>query len=177
MLQAALRVETEENNNIRDIASEASGLGGQAFSAQVDISQAEKTISKYSDNTSSIKSGGSSKGPLCCCGYGGPLPFSLLKQGIHVIKSPNAYNPGICENAKKVIKPIRFKHKRRQQDFVKRKNLATANFSNFDAEGQDHIHSQVLNCPTKSARIASHRYDWPHIGDFPCKERQRWTWL
>ena len=38
MLQAALRDETEYNN-IRAIASEASGLGGQAFSAQVNASQ------------------------------------------------------------------------------------------------------------------------------------------
>jgi hypothetical protein len=37
MLQAALRAKTEYNN-IRAIASEASGFGGQAFSAQVNTS-------------------------------------------------------------------------------------------------------------------------------------------
>ena len=94
MLQAALRAKTEYNN-IRAIASEASGLGGQAFSAQVNASQAKKTISKYSDDNGSNKSGGSSKGPLCCYGCGGPHPWSLLKHGIHVIKCLNANNPGI----------------------------------------------------------------------------------
>ena len=72
-----------------------------------------------------------------------------------MIKCPNANNPGICENAKKVTKRIRSKRKRKQQDFAKRKNLATANFSNFDAKGHDCIHSQVLNCPTESASVAS----------------------
>ena len=43
MLQATLHNKTEYNN-IRAIASEASGLGSQAFSAQVNASQAEKTI-------------------------------------------------------------------------------------------------------------------------------------
>jgi hypothetical protein len=101
MLQAALRAEMEYNN-IRAIASKASGFGGQAFSAQVNASQAEKTISRYSDNNGSSKSGGSSKGPLCCYGCGGPHPWSLLKNGILVIKCPNANNPGIHENAKKL---------------------------------------------------------------------------
>ncbi len=86
MLQAALRAEMEYNN-IRAIASEASGLGSQAFSAQVNASQAKKTISKYSDDNGSNKSGGLSKGPLPCYGCGGPHPWSLLEHGIHVINS------------------------------------------------------------------------------------------
>jgi len=45
MLQAAIRAETEKTN-IRTIASEALGAG-QAFSAQANASQAEKTISHY----------------------------------------------------------------------------------------------------------------------------------
>jgi hypothetical protein len=137
MLQAALRAETEYNN-IRAIASEASGLGsGQTFSAQVNASQAEKTITKYSNDTSSNKSGNSSKGPLRCYGCGGPHPWSLLEHGIHVIKCPNASNPGIQENARKTIKRIQAKQKKKQTDFTKRKNLATTNFSNFDKEGQE----------------------------------------
>ncbi len=68
MLQAALRAETEYNN-IRAIALEASGFGGPAFTAQVNASQAEKTITRYSNNNGSNKSGRSGstlKGPLCC---------------------------------------------------------------------------------------------------------------
>jgi hypothetical protein len=108
MLQAALHAKTEYNN-IRAIVSEASGVGGQVFSAQVNAIQAEKTIFWYSDDNGSSKSGGSSKGPLCCYGCGGPHPWSLLKNGIQVIKCPNANNPGIHKNAKKVIKHIRSK--------------------------------------------------------------------
>ncbi len=46
MLQAALRAETEFNN-IRTIASEVYGGGGQAFPAQVNASQCEKTMTCY----------------------------------------------------------------------------------------------------------------------------------
>jgi hypothetical protein len=154
MLQAALHAKTEYNN-IRAIASETSGLGGQAFSAQANTSQAEKAISKCSDDNGSNKSGGLFKGQLRCHGCDGPHPWSLLKHGIHVIKSPNANNPEIQENAKKVINCIRSKRKRKQQDLSKRKNLAATNFSNFDAASQERIWSQVLNCPTETASIAS----------------------
>jgi hypothetical protein len=108
MLQATLRAKMEYNN-IRAIASEASDFGGQAFTAQVNASQAEKTITHYSDNNGSNKSGRSDstlKGSLCCYGCGGPHPWSLLENGIHVIKCPNARNPGIRENTKKVIEHI-----------------------------------------------------------------------
>jgi hypothetical protein len=134
MLQAALRAKSKYNN-IRAIALEASGFGsGQAFSAQVSTSQAETTIRGYSNDTSSNKSGNLSKGPLCCYGCGGPHPWSLLENGIHVVKCPNASNPGIQENAKKTIKRICAKWKKKQADFTKRKNLATTNFANFNAK-------------------------------------------
>jgi hypothetical protein len=144
MLQAALCTETKYNI-IRAIASDASGFGsGQAFSAQVYASQAEKTSTRYSNNNSSNKSGNSSKGPLCCYDCGGPHPWSLLENGIHIIKCPNASNTGIQENAKKVIERIRSKQKKKQADFIKRKNLATTNFSNFDAVSQECILLQAL---------------------------------
>jgi hypothetical protein len=72
-----------------------------------------------------------------------------------MIKCPNANNPGIHENAKKVIKDICSKRKKKQQDFTKCKNLATANFSDFDAEGQECIRCQVFNCPSETASVAS----------------------
>jgi hypothetical protein len=119
MLQAALHAK-REYNNIRAIASEASGFGGQAFTAQVNASQAEKTITRYSDNNGSNKSGWSGstlKGPLHCYSCGGPHPQSLLKNGIHVIKCPNASNPGISENTKKVNERIQNKRKKETARF------------------------------------------------------------
>jgi hypothetical protein len=158
MLQAALRAKTEYIN-IRAIASEASGFGGQVFTAQVNASQAEKTITRYSNDNGSIKSGRSGstlKSPLCCYGCGGPHLWSLLKNGIHVIKCPNASNPGISENAKKVIERVQnTKHKEKQQEFTKRKNLATTNFSNFDVASQELIQNQVLSISTDTASVAS----------------------
>jgi len=63
MLQAAIRAETEYTN-IRTIASEALGAG-QAFSAQVNASQAEKTISQYkSGDDGSDKSGSTAAAPF-----------------------------------------------------------------------------------------------------------------
>jgi hypothetical protein len=115
MPQASLCAKTEYNN-IRAIASKVNSVGSQAFSAKVNTSQVEKTIKCYSssDNTGSNKSTASSWGPLRCYGCGGPHPWSLLENGIHVIKCPNANNPGIINNAKKVIKRIRNKHKKKQ---------------------------------------------------------------
>jgi hypothetical protein len=76
MLQAMLRTKMEYNN-IRTIASEASGFGGQAFTARINASQAEMTITRYSNDNGSNKSGRSGstlKGPLCCYGCGRPHP-------------------------------------------------------------------------------------------------------
>jgi hypothetical protein len=111
-------------------------------------------ISKYSNDTSN-KSGSSSKGPLCCYGCGGPHPWSLLEHRIHVIKCPNASNPGIHENAKRTIERICAKQKKKQADFTKRKNLATTNFSNFDKKGQDRILLQALTLCSRASESAS----------------------
>ncbi len=152
-----LRAKTKYNN-IRAIALEASDFGGQTFTAQVNASQADKTITCYSNDNSSNKSGRSGttlKGPLCCYDCGRPHPWSLLENGIHVIKCPNASNPGIRENAKKVIKCMQNKHKKKQQEFTMRKNLANTNLSNFDAASQECIWNQVLSVLTDTQSVAS----------------------
>jgi hypothetical protein len=157
MLQATLCAKTEYNN-IRAVTLEASDFSGQAFTAQVDASQAKKPIIRYSNNNSSKKSdrsGSTLKGPLCCYGCGGPHLWFLLENGINVIKCPNASNPGIHKNAKKVIKHIKNKQKKKQQEFMKRKNLATTNFSNVDAASQEYIWNQVLSILTDTASVAS----------------------
>jgi hypothetical protein len=109
MLQATICVEMEYTN-YRTIASEAIGTG-QAFSTTVNASQAEKTIRKYkSRDEGSNKSGSTaSHGQLCCYGCGGPHPWSTQENGIYVIQCPNAGNPGVHKNAKKIIKCIRNK--------------------------------------------------------------------
>ncbi len=106
MLQAAIRAETEYNN-IRTIASEAIGAG-QASSAQVNASQAEQTITRYSggDDRSNKSNSTASRGLLHCYQCGGPHPWLVLEIGIYIIKCPNAGNPGIHENAKKTIEWI-----------------------------------------------------------------------
>jgi hypothetical protein len=72
-----------------------------------------------------------------------------------VIKCPNAGNPGILENDKQVIKSIRSKGKKKQQDFTKRKNLATTNYSDFDNTGKERIQRQVLNSISIASKTAS----------------------
>ena len=155
MLQAAIRAETEYTN-IRTIASEALGAG-QAFSAQVNASQAEKTISNYKGGDDGSNKSGStaSRGPLRCYGCGGPHPWSSLDNGIYVIKCPNAGNPGIQENAKKTIERIRNKRKKKQQDSQKRKNLATTNYSDFDDTSKERIRQQVLQSVSTASEAAS----------------------
>jgi hypothetical protein len=157
MHQAALHAKSEYNN-IRAIASKVNGFGGQAFSAQANARQAKKTINRYSrggDDTGSNKSSTSSRGPLHCYGCEGPHQWSLLENGIHIIKCPNANNPGILDNAKKVIEHIRNKHKKKQQNFTKRKNLATTNYSNFNEAGRECIPRQVLNSISVASKTAS----------------------
>jgi hypothetical protein len=84
----------------------------------------------------------------------GYILWSLLENGIHVIKCPNASNPGIRENTKKVIKRIQNKHKKKQQEFTKRKNLATTNFRDFDAASQERIQNQFLSISMDTASVA-----------------------
>jgi hypothetical protein len=143
MLQAAIHAEMEYTN-IRTITSEAIGAG-QAFSAQVNPSQAKKTISQYmGGDEGSHKSGSTaSRGILCCYGCGGPHPWLTFENGIYIIRCPNADNPGV-KNAKKTIKCIRNKWKKEQQDFQKLKNLATTNYSDFDEASKERIWQQVL---------------------------------
>ncbi len=78
-----------------------------------------------------------------------------LKNGIHVIKCPNAGNPGIHENAKKTIERIRNKQKKKQQDTQKRKNLATTNYSDFDDASKEPIWQQVLQSVSVAFDAAS----------------------
>jgi hypothetical protein len=158
MLQAAIHAKMEYTN-IRTIASEAIGAG-QAFSAQVNASQAEKTISQYKGgDEGSHKSGSTaSRGILCCYGCGGSHPWSTLENGIYVIRCPNAGNPGVHKNAKKTIERICNKQKKKQQDFQKCKNLATTSYSNFNDASKECIRQQVLqsvSIPSNAASISS----------------------
>ncbi len=61
-----------------------------------------------------------------------------------MIKCPNAADPKICENSKATINRIRKKRKKDNLDHKKKKNLATANFADFDDESKKRIHDQVL---------------------------------
>jgi hypothetical protein len=139
MLQAAIRAKMEYTN-IRTISSEAIGAG-QAFSTQVNASQAKKTISQYKGGDEGSHRSGStaSRGILCCYGCCRPPPWSTLDNSIYVIKCPNAGNPGAHENAKKTIKCIRNKWKKMQQDFQKHTNLASTNYSDFDDASKERI--------------------------------------
>jgi hypothetical protein len=155
MLQAAIRAKTEYNN-IRTIASEAIGAG-QAFSTQVNMSQAERTISRNSggDDRSNKSDSMASRGLLRCYGCGGPHPWSVVENSIYVIKCPNAGNPGIHENTKKTIEWIRNQRKKRQHNHQKRKNLTTANYSDFDNANKEHIRQQVLQSISVTSDAAS----------------------
>jgi hypothetical protein len=72
-----------------------------------------------------------------------------------VINCPNTGYPGNLKNAKKVIKHIRSKRKKKQQYFTKRKNLATTNYSDFGNAGKECIQQQVLNSVFIASETAS----------------------
>jgi hypothetical protein len=153
MMQAAVKAETEYTN-IRTIASKAMGrTPGQAFQAQVHVSQAERTLTQYGtgDEDSNPTGGRRGQGPLRCYGCGGPHPWSVLDNETYVIKCPNAADPKIYEIAKATIDRIRKKHKKDNLYHKKKKNLATANFADFDNESKKHIRDQVLQSITISS--------------------------
>jgi hypothetical protein len=157
MLQAAIHVKMEYTN-IRTIASEAIGTG-QAFSTQVNASQAKKIISQYKGgDEGSHKSGSTaSHGILCCYGCSKPHPWLTHKNGIYVIRCPNAGNPGVHKNAKKTIECI-CNIKQKKKHFQKHKNLATTNYSDFDDVSMERIWQQVLqsnSVPSDAASVSS----------------------
>jgi hypothetical protein len=82
--------------------------------------------------------------PLFCYGCGRPHPWALLENSIDVIKCPNAGNPGIAKNARKTVNCIHTKQKKQQHDSKKCKNLAIANYTDFDDAGKERIWQQVL---------------------------------
>jgi hypothetical protein len=71
-------------------------------------------------------------------------PWLTQENGIYVIWCPNAGNLGCHRNAKKTIKCIHSKQKKKQQDFQKRMNLATTNCNDFNDASKERIRQQVL---------------------------------
>jgi hypothetical protein len=115
-------------------------------------SQAEDTIRSYapgggqSTDGSASTPGGDRRGrrPFACHGCGGPHPWTEFRNGEHVVVCPNQNNPGIRDNARRNIDRMKLNRQKRHKQNTKRKNLGTANYSDFDAAGQDRIREQVL---------------------------------
>jgi hypothetical protein len=160
MLQAAQQAE-DDLVSVQRIAREAVGLsqafvsGGLSVASAAFPSQAEKTLAKYSYKGSGASTDGSRAsdsvggkngkvGLWPCFGCGGPHPWSKFVDGKHIIICPNKDNPGVEQNAAKGIKQMRKNRKKRHAQNVKRKNLGTANLSDFDEAGQKCIREQVL---------------------------------
>jgi hypothetical protein len=58
-------------------------------------------------------------------------PYSEFKNGNHVIICPNRDVPGVRKHATKNIEKMRKNRKKRHIQNQKRKNLGTANFTDF----------------------------------------------
>jgi hypothetical protein len=115
-------------------------------------SQAKDTIRRYapgsghSTDGSANTHGGDRRGwcPFACHGCGGPHPWTEFKNGEHIVICPNRDNPGVRKNAKRNIDRMKVYRQKRHRENTKWKNLGTANYSNFDSAGQEHIKQQVL---------------------------------
>ena len=163
MLQAAQTAE-DDFLMITRVSREAVGLSqafvtthpGRGGSSNSIIgaypSQAEDTMRRYatgsghSTNGSANTPGGDrrSRRPFACHGCGGPHPWTEFKNGELIIICPNRDNPGVCENAKRNIDRMKANRQKRFRQNTKRKNLGTANYSDFDSAGQERIREQVL---------------------------------
>ena len=178
MLQAAQQAE-DDHLAIQRVAREAMGLsqafhtgaaatGGAAPAIAAYPSQAEMTLRRYSGE-GTAPSGGSSPGGArgwTCFGCGGNHPWSEFRgtrggdpgrgdAGQHVVICPNRDNPGVREHAAKQIEKMRKNRKKRHTQNLKRKNLSTANLSDFDEEGQNRIREQVLLTEGDHSSISS----------------------
>ncbi len=162
MLQAAQQAEDDYDLTQR-IARKAIGLS-QAFTAGAMTggpplapafpNQAETTLARYLPGGSGYSTDGSrvtdrsgGQGPPCawnCFGCGGPHPYLEYKNSNHVVICPNRDTPGVREHAAKNIEKMLKNRKKKHVQNTKRKNLGTANFSDFDAAGQQRIQEQCL---------------------------------
>jgi hypothetical protein len=111
-------------------------------------------LTRYSSNGKSQAAshppcGGGLQHPWSCFGCVGPHPYSEFcgNEG-HVIICPNKDNPGVRENAACNIEKMRKNRKKRHHQNSKRKNLGTANLSNFDEQSKKRITNQVLAAMT-----------------------------
>jgi hypothetical protein len=155
MLQAAQQAE-DDLVSVQRIARKAVGLSQAFVSGRSSVasaafpSQAEKTLAKYSYKGSGASTDGSRAsdsvggkngkvGLWPCFGCGGPHPWSKFVDGKHIIICPNKDNPGVAQNAAKGIEQMRKNRKKRHAQNVKRKNLGTANLSDFHEAGQKRI--------------------------------------
>jgi hypothetical protein len=147
--------------SVQRIAREAVGLsqafasGGLSVASAAFPSQVEKTLLKYSyqgsgastDGSRALDSVGGKNGKVGlwpCFGCGGPHIWSKFLDGKHIIICPNKDNPGVAQNAAKGIEQMQKNRKKCHAQNVKRKNLGTANLSDFDEARQKRIREQVL---------------------------------
>jgi hypothetical protein len=163
MLSAAQQAEDKYASTQR-IAREAIGLS-QAFTAgavpggpalaPAFPSQAETTLTRYAPgggggystdgSRGTDRSGGQGLPPVWnCFGCGRPHPYLEYKDGQHIVICPNKDTPGVREHATKNIKKMRKNRKKKHIQTQKRKNLGTANFTDFDEAGQQRIREQCL---------------------------------
>ncbi len=168
MLQAAQQAE-DDLHVVQRVAREAVGMsqafhasttGGVPIAAGAFPSQAKKTLTRYSGDSKSPAVGNAQRSagvqrPWSCFGCGGPHPYSEFRgtEG-HVIVCPNKDNPGVRENAARNIEWMRKNRKKRHAQNSKRKNLGTANLSNFDEQGKKRITKQVLVSMTSSRTVS-----------------------
>ena len=170
-LQAMLQAAQQAKDNVlavQRVAREAMGLsqafhvgavaGGVAQVVGAYPSQAEQTLQRYPHKgaqgagtpTGSNGTPGSGRG-LTCFGCGGHHAWSEFRvgpgcgnQGQHIVICPNCDNPGVQEHAARQIEKMQKTCNLRHAKNLKRKNLGTSNFSNFDEVRQERIREQVL---------------------------------
>jgi hypothetical protein len=71
-------------------------------------------------------------------------PWAEFCDGQHIVVCPNQDNPGVRNNAKRIVDCMKANHQKCFKQNTKRKNLGIANFSDFDKAGQQRIQEQVL---------------------------------
>jgi hypothetical protein len=111
-------------------------------------SQAKMTMKRYTQGGGHSTDGSATTAPgggrgkrffSSCHGCGGPHPWTEFCDGQHIVVCPNQDNPGMRDNAKKNVDRMKANRQKCFKQNTKRKNLGTANFSDFDEAGQQRI--------------------------------------
>ena len=156
MLNALIKAENDVTN-IRDIVR-TEQMGGEQFllsPSPASPSVAEKTLQRYSGDTTPGSGAGKGDYTPDCFGCGGPHPWSKQVDGKYVVICPRAGEPGIKEKAELNIQKFQSRKRKNARTNKKRRNLNTVNWEDIPEKRCEVLISQRAKLSTPDTSSVS----------------------